>query len=220
MRNIYLIPLLFFTCSFFAQKNEVKSLLEACIKDVVPSDFEYFNLVDSSFTMELDKYSLNDIDDKSFLNEHQDFELLQFLENLKSTKKLNWNSFNLPNAKIYSIDSIPKFSENLRTNVIIINENNSEIVVDFINHKQLRLVTGKSKTKKEIDEAIVKAWENFDKAIRKENKVYFKFSTPIFSDDKKYALIKINNSGSGKYYIYRKEKSSWVKIYTFGYWVG
>ena len=220
MRNIYLISLLFFTCSFFAQNNEVKSLLEACIKDVVPSDFEYFNLVDSSFTMELDKYSLNDIDDRKFLNEYQDFELLQFLDDLKSTKKLNWNSFNLPNAKTYSIDSIPKFSENLRTNVIVINENNSKIVVDFINHRQLRLVTGKSKTKKEIDEAIVQAWENFDKAIRKENKVYFKFSTPIFSDDKKYALIQINNSGSGKYYIYRKEKSSWVKIYTFGYWVG
>jgi hypothetical protein len=220
MKNIYLITLLLFSSSLFAQNDEIKSLLETCIKDAVPNDFKYFNLVDSSFIMKLDEYSLNYIDDKKFLNDYKDFELLDFLKGLKSTKKLNWKSFNLPNAKIYSIDSIPKFSENLRSNVIVIDESNSEIVIDFINHRQLRLLTGKSNTEKEIDEAIKSAWANFDKTISKENKVYFKFSTPILSDDKKYAIIQINNSGSGKYYIYKKEKKSWVKIYTFGYWVG
>ncbi|MCL9804897.1 hypothetical protein NAT51_05160 [Flavobacterium amniphilum] len=217
-----LIVILFFTIStsFFAQSNEIQALFEACSKDAVPDDFDYFNLVDSSFIMTFDRYDLDVVDDKEFLEKYKDFNPEEFAQKAKSTKKINWRQFNHPKARMYSFDSIPKFPCCMRNNIVVLSDEESVLKISFVAYNQLRIETGKNRSEEEINELAEAAWDHYEKSTAKEKKVYFKFSTPVFSENKKYALIKINNSGSGKYYVYKLENGLWKNIYRFGYWVG
>ena len=219
MKNIFLITFFFFSSSFFAQNRDIQTLLEVCYKYAAPKDFEYFNLVDSSFIMTSDRLYLSEIDDKEFLNEYNDFNMQEFAEKAASTPKINWKHYKCPKAIIYSIDSIPKFPGMVRNNTIVLNNDENKIKVKFINYNHLRVEAGKNKSEEEINKAIDSAWEDYEKNTRKEKKIYFKFSTPIFSYDKKYAVIMTKTSGSGGCFICMRKGNSWKIIYRFGNWV-
>jgi hypothetical protein len=57
-KTITTIILVFFSAFSFAQNTDVESFMNQVYQRVVPSNHEYYNLVDSSFATEFDLYSL------------------------------------------------------------------------------------------------------------------------------------------------------------------
>lgn len=73
--NKLLILILFFFSSFqlIAQDNEIEDFINQTCFEFVPKDFEYFNLLEKSYNVEFDEYSLFPQELKKILNDYPDF---------------------------------------------------------------------------------------------------------------------------------------------------
>ena len=214
MQKIIFILITFLISNIsFGQKADFENLIHQIYKDRVPENFKYYNLVDSSFVTKFDKYSLEH-DEISFLQKHySDFPYEELINASNNCYVINWKNYELKNAKIYSIDSIPKFESQISINRIVPYKIN-QVEFDSLNRNkkfyEVIVPVKKFWSKKRIDREIHKAWETYSNSIDKENKTYFRFSTPLIVNN--YAIINLNQSGSGATYIYKNTNGIWKKI--------
>lgn len=224
MKYILQALLVFTSTLGFGQSQKINELINQAYPEIVPSNFKYFNLIDSSNILRLDKYSLDtfNIEIRDFLKNNPDFSMPEFIEKSKVARKINWRDYSIKKSRIYSYDSIPKFESGFwRT--ITVPYNTSKKIFDSLEKK------------KEFDEIVIrvkanwnddKIWEVATKKrkqdemqIRKEDRRYFSFSTPLFSDDNKYAIIQLNKTSQGHCCIYKFQNNQWIKVLVFGGWV-
>lgn len=217
MQRIILIIITFLSSNtLFGQKAAFENLINQIYTERVPENFEYYNLVDSSFVTKFDKYSL-ERDELSFLQKQfSDFPYKDFIEASKNCSTINWINYDLKNAKIYSIDSVPKFESQIRL-IRVVPKKISPVELDSLNRNkklyEVILPVKKHWSKSRIDKEVQKTWEKYSNSIKAENKTYFSFSTPLIIDN--YAIITLNQSGSGASYIYKNTNGVWKQILIF-----
>jgi|GEM_PF-6173039 len=91
-------------------------------------------------------------------------------------------------------------------------------VIDSLERRHILCVKVRPNlTKAQIQDAISKAAMIYIKRPREEQNYYI-FSKPIFSANKEYAYIEVDQSLRGNTYIFRYVAGKWVKIFE-GWWI-
>lgn len=213
--------ILLFNSIGFSQKSEIKSLINEASSLVVPQNFKYFHLVDSSFPTEFNQNSLSQNEAEELKLKFPDFPSEEFSGLAKSDNSfIDWNDFEIQNAKIHPYQSIPQF-QNLIRNYQLVPYDISQKELDNLNsNKQsdvLLVRVKKQWDQQRIDKECQDAYNRNSKRINKEDAAYFWFSKPLISKNG-YALVTLNQSTGGATYIFKKVDGLWQKIYIFNRW--
>jgi len=222
-RTIFLISFLI-SINIFGQKVEILDLINQIVDNEIPENFEYYFLVSKS----LEQPKIYDS-----IQNHQIKELRisdkQFPLNLiykKSEEIIDWKKYNLQKVK-YVIDEYnyqttsPPTSKNVR----FVKYNIDQKIYDsLIKTKKTHTLIVRKKWlwnkdriwgNKKFYSELVKSW-NEDEKRNLEEKLYFQFSKPIFSKDKKYARISIFKrrrcKGNGFTALYKNDNGIWKKL--------
>lgn len=204
----------------FSQNLEIEKLVNQLVEDEIPADFEYFNLVDSSFAGLQDPWLKDEIKEVAIEFNLTDLNPEDFLIHPKDSV-LNWNDYKIEKARINSYNKIPKLFFNLYRYIIVNdkiskaeldslyqNKNENEFIVPVKNH------WGKKRIRKETE----KIKRDYENSFRMEDREYYSISKPKFDSSGKYALIGISRSQGGSYFLYKKENANWIQITDFSRW--
>lgn len=213
--------LIFFIFSFgsailcLGQSLEIEKLVNEASKKVVPKDFRFYNLVDSSFILDINRLisSFNPQLEK-FIKNNPDFKLSEFLSASYDLGKIDWHNYKINGVHLYPYNDIPKFATHLQL-VTIISYKISKSKLDSLNHckkyNEVIVPVKKWWSKKKIKKEVEKKWNERNESTILENKKYFNFSTPIFSLDFKYAIIELVTGGEGSTtYVFKKIDNDWI----------
>jgi len=193
----------------------MQQFINDVVKEVVRKDFTHFYYIDSSFTFYgSDRLNLDDI-----AKEHPDFP--KALITSVDSAHVHWCIYRLANGICVTFRDRPKYPGSTIISMIIPYDTPDK-VVDSLNSLSSNQVFvpvkehwGENKIKKETNKAWERKLENFEP----EESTFYRFSTPVFSDDKKYALIAVDQRGQGSLYIFKFTGKFWVKIAAFPRWV-
>lgn len=214
MKNFLALLLLLISSLIFSQKVETESLVNSFTKDVIPTDFEYYNLLDKSFKVDFDVDYLNEAIEDSELKipffRKDDF--------FNSKIEIDWNNYNLEKAHIFSDDKIPKF-KSARYEYILVDKKISQKKFDSIigNKKYNQIVVkvnpnwSKDKQVKECHKEL----KNLEDQVEKENRDFYSISNPIFSVDKKFAIIYYRDCCRTNGYLYIYSNNNWEQYLEF-----
>ncbi|WP_143736312.1 hypothetical protein [Moheibacter sediminis] len=213
--------ILLFGLMGFSQNSEIKLLMKNATSVVVPNNFKYFHLVDSSFPIDFDEKSMTSNELQKLRNDFPDFPYEEFLSLAKSdTSLIDWNDFEIKNARIHQYQNIPQF-RNLIRNYQLVPYDISKKELDEINRNKQSDVAV-VRVKKEWDEQRIQrechdVYNQNYKNIKKEDSDYFWFSKPLMSK-KGFALITLNESNKGATYVFKKIDGQWKNIFVFNHW--
>ena len=219
MKALFFYFLLFCCFHAKAQNALIRDLINQVAKEIVPSENSYYNLVDSSFIIKVDKYTLDEREKYVLLKLHPNFPI-SLLEQVSDSTILTWKIFKLDRARYYSIVEMPRHMSNGYRISKIVSNNYSQFQIDSINQKisssELYVKVKQKWNERKVQKAYERAWKRNDSLIQKEDKIYFSFSTPIFSKDHKYAVVRVRYGSVEKSLIYEWDSNHWKKIYEFG----
>lgn len=216
-KNIFIILLVLF-CSrnLSAQNSEVENFINSFYKDIVPKNFKYYNLLDESLKVDFDVDYMNEsLDDTELINQISHFKISDFeVQN----QIINWKSYNLNKAKIYSIEDIPKFKSALYHYIFIDRKMSRKYYDSIIENKKYNQVIlrgnlnwSKEKQRRKFE----KIRNRQQQKIRIEDQDYFQISSPIFSKDKEYAVVYFRDCCHSEGYLYRFSNNKWEHYLTF-----
>lgn len=221
-------PILFlFLCSFtflcLGQNLEIEKLVNEASKTVVPKDFRFYNLVDSSFILNINHLTSYNPQLEKFIKNNPDFKLSEFLAASNNLKKMNWHDYKINGAHLYSYNDIPKFATHLQLTTIIPYKISKSELDSLNNNKKYNEVIVPVKkwwSKKKIKKEVQKKWNEQNERVILENKKYFKFSTPIFSLDFKYAIIELIIGGEkSTTYVLKKIDNNWIPFSVISWYI-
>lgn len=214
MKKFFLLIILLCSNFIFSQKFETESLVNNFTKDFIPKEFKYYNLLNKSFRADFDVDYLNEVIEDSGLKipffRKDDF--------FNSKTEINWNNYNLEKAHIFSDDKIPKFKSSFYE-YILVDKKMSQKKFDsvVINKKYNQIVVkvnpkwSQEKKKKECHIELKKQMDN----IKKEDQDFYSISTPIFSVDKKFAIISFRDCCHTVGYLYFYSNNNWEQYLEF-----
>jgi hypothetical protein len=224
-RTLFLITV-FFTLNFYGQKEEIESLINQIVLKEVPKSFEYFYLVPKSLE-EPEKY------DSIQVGKIRELRLLgkEFPSHLiheRTGETVDWEKYDFNNVRFVSKENLGRTSPPTSKSIVFvkygIDRKKYDSLVDNIEpHKivvKKKWFWNKNKywKNKKLYKELVKAWE-LDEERNLEEKLYFQFSKPIFSKDKKFAKLTIRKNwrcdGTGFTRLYRNVNGKWKKLVEF-----
>lgn len=209
---------IFLSISGYSQ-SKIDKLMNQVANDLIPKNFNYYNLLENSLQDEKANDSINISSPKTkreFLESYPNF---PFELGLKvKSEKINWKNYNLEKAKYITEEQAKKIT-GIITEVYFVDENIEIEKYDYLNENKdfNELIVKKNKkwTDEEIRTVIVKSLKE-DAELQKENKVYFVFSNPIFSNDNEYARVSVLSNrrckGECITYIYHYKNEVWTQI--------
>lgn len=216
-KNYFIFLIHLFTSNFFfSQKSETENLVNTFYKEFVPTNFQYFNLLDKSFIPDFDVYSLNEaIEDSNMQKEIPFFKKEDFLV---SGIELNWKDYKLEKAKVYEFDEIPKFESSLNKYVLIDKKFSKKKFDSIVANKKYNEIIIKGnpnwsnkKKRKKFEEEYNRQLNN----IKKEDQDYFSISNPIFTLNKEFAVIYYYDCCNRVGYLYHFSNNRWEKYLKF-----
>lgn len=213
MRKLILFIFSFYSTFCIGQNIEIEKLVNEVSKIVIPKDFRFYNLVDSSFILDINRVISYNSQLEKFIEKESDFKLSEFLSASNNLGEINWHNYKIDGAHLYPYNDIPKFTTHLRLTTIISSEI-SKFELDSLNHtkkyNEIIVPVKKWWSQKRIDKEVEKKWNERNNNIILENKKYFIFSTPIFSPNYEYAIIEIITGGEGSVtYVFKKVNNNW-----------
>ncbi len=223
MKITLCICLLITTAFSFGQDSEIENLINQVAIDVVPNSFAYYFLVPKSRIQpkiydSLKNYQIRELK-KTYTN-------LPLNLTYKSTNKTtNWKMYNLKNVQYPSNKYINPIAPPRTKTVTFVKYNIKKQEYDsLVKTKPPHTIIVKKKwlwrknriwKNKTFYEELITAWKK-DLKEKLEEKIYFQFSKPIFTKDKKYAIISVFKNwrckGHGFTALYRKENGKWNKL--------
>jgi len=223
MKTILLIFAIISTLNLFRQHSDIDKLINQIAKEEIPKNFKYYYLVRSS----LEHSKINDSIQNIKLQDLKKFDE-SFPKSLiykECNEKIDWKNYELKNVRYVSAEFVnptsPPRSKKIRFVKFNIKSNKYDSLVE--NKEPHTLIVKKkwiwNKNKiwenKKFNEELVKAWK-IDKEVNIEESIFFRFSKPIFSESKKYAIVSVWKNGSckgnGFTALYRNENGTWEKI--------
>lgn len=229
MKQTLLAISIFTTLNLFGQKLDIEGFINQVAKDEVPENFKYYFLLPKSFEQKKITDSLQNYQIRELKMVDKDFPK-NFIHTEPKTNTIDWRKFNLNKAKYvsdklyYSHTLSPPQTKKIKFVKYNIDQKKYDSLID--NKEPYTLVIKKkwlwSKKRlwknKKFYNNFVENWKIDDKNNPEET-VYFHFSNPIFSKNKKYALVSIFKMrrcyGSGFTALYRNDNGTWGKIMEF-----
>lgn len=214
--------LLLLVSSFtFGQKSEIENLINQIASNEIPENYEFYFLVSKSLEQPRIYDSIQNHQIRELRMPDKDFPLNLIYK--KSEEITDWKEYDLKKSNYvfneynYQTTS-PPTSKNVQFVKYKIDQNEYDSLIK--NKKPNTLIVKKKWLwgKKRIWKEIVKAWEKDEKESLEE-KTYFQFSIPIFSENKKYARVSIFKNrrcnGNGFTALYKNENGIWIKLIEF-----
>lgn len=216
MKSLTIFIFLSLSIICYSENNEIEKLINKAAEIVVPKDFKYYNLVDSSFVLNVNHLTRYNPLLEKFIKNNPDFMLSEFLSSSNSVEKVDWNNFKIEKAHLYSYEDIPKFETHFKI-VTIIPTNTSQHILDSLNsikkYNEVIVPVKKWWSKKRIEKETKNKWDERHKNTLLENQKYFMFSTPVFSSKYEYAIIQLIVGGErGITYVLKKTDNNWMPL--------
>lgn len=213
----------------FGQKTDIEELINQVAKAEVPENFKYYYLVPKSLEQEKIDDSLQNYQIRELKIADKDFP-----ENFVNTKPkketANWKNYNLNKSKLvsdeynYNNTLSPPKTKKIKFVKYNIDQNKYDSLIE--NKEPYTLILKKKwywnknriwKNKRLYAEFIEK-WKMDDKNNPEET-IYYHFSKPIFSKNKRYAILTFFKqrrcNGNGFTGLYRNDNGIWKKVMEF-----
>jgi hypothetical protein len=218
MRKLLLISI--WLCTFFeghAADTLITKLIKSIYLEEVKPNFRYYYLIDSAVNPELDKYMIKDLStDKPLISKEIPFS--DFLVNIKTDNSpFHWADFNPEKARCVDRRHLPKYSAHIHILTYVqYNDTDSirKLVAKNIIPVPYKRPMNKRATKRAQEQAITK-YEN--RPVEEKNWYYF--SKPIFSNDKQYVFISLGDCFNESSYVFKWVNNTWVKVIRFNTYV-
>lgn len=229
MKQTLFIISIFFTLNLFGQKSDIENLINQVANSEIPENFEYYFLVPKSLEQEKIDDSLQNYQIRELKMVDKDF-TENFIYAQPQNETVNWKNYNLNEAKLVSDDYnynhilSPPQTKKIKFVKYNIDQKKYDSLIE--NKEPFTLILKKkwfwSKNRiwsnKKLYSDFVDSWEMDDKNNPEET-VYFHFSKPIFSENKKYAILSVFKkrrcNGNGFTGLYRNDNGIWKKIMEF-----
>lgn len=222
MKKYILFIFFILSISCLSQTLEIEKLVNKASTIVVPNDFKYFNLVDSSFILDIKCLISYNPQIQKFIKDNPDFKSAEFLSTSNNLEKKHWHSYKINRVHLYPYNDIPKFTTHLR----IIKEvpyKTPKSELDSLSrtkeYNQVIVPVKKWWSKKRGNREIEEKWAERHNNTKLEDKEYFKFSTSIFSLNYEYAVIEVITGGEGRVIcVFKKVDDDWLFLSSiYGY---
>ena len=229
MKKTLFILSIFLTLNLFGQKSDIEHLINQVAKFEIPENFEYYYLVSKSLEQEIINDSLKNYQIRELKMVDEDFP--EYFINVQPKKEtINWKNYNLNESKLVSGEynynhtfsppqtkkiKFVKYNIDLKTYDSLIE--NKEPYTLIIKKKWL---WNKNRiwNNKKLYADFVENWKIDDKNNPEET-VYYHVSKPIFSENKKYAILSVFKkrrcNGNGFTGLYRNDNGIWKKLMEF-----
>ncbi|MBO9593376.1 MAG: hypothetical protein J7599_10750 [Niabella sp.] len=212
-RFLILIVLPFIAGTTFGQKKDIRQLVQAVVEKAVPPEFTYFHLVDSSFISRYSTIYYDPLEFKTFYKENPRFDAEAFKAANDNAKKINWNKFKIPRARINPYEKIPHYEGQFWITTLLPWSTPDSVLEEKRRHYNspgVILKVNEQWTEAQQNEAIQKERERYASSLKPEDKKYFAISTPVFSKDRRYAIIEVQTALEGWCQVYKKVGRKWV----------
>ncbi|OJX32157.1 MAG: hypothetical protein BGO86_08265 [Chryseobacterium sp. 36-9] len=214
MKKFFLLIILFCSNFIFSQKFETESLVDSFTKDFIPKEFKYYNLLNKSFRADFDVDYLNESIEDSGLKipffRKDDF--------FNSKTEIDWNDYNLEKAYVFSDDKIPKFKNAIYEYILVDKKISQEKFDSIISNKKYNQIVVKVNPNWSKDKQVKechKELKNQEDQVEKENRDFYSISNPIFSIDKKFAIIYYRDCCHTNGYLYFYSDNKWQQYLEF-----
>lgn len=220
------ISLLLISSFSFGQKSEIESLINQISEAEVPENFEYYFLVSKSLEQEKVDDSLQNYQIRELKMVDEDFSK-NFIYTQPKKETINWKNYNLNKAKLVSDEynynhtlSPPQTKKIKFVNYNIDQKKYNGLIENkepytLIIKKKLLWNKKRIWNNKKLYAEFIENWKVDDKNNPEET-VYYHFSKPVFSQNKRYALVNVFKkrrcNGSGFTALYRNDKGIWKKV--------
>lgn len=227
MKQQLILLAFFFTLNLFGQKSDIEVLIDQIVENEVPENFKYYFLAPKSLEQSKIIDSLQNYQIRELLMADKDSPKDFIYTEHKET--IDWRAYNLNKARYVSQDAYYNFTlqppQIKKVKFVKFNIDDKKYD-SLINNKEPYTLIVKKKwlwnkrigNNKKLYDEVVKNWQKDNKNNPEEN-VYFHFSNPIFSENKKYALVTIfeqrSCDGNGFTALYRNDNETWKKIMEF-----
>ncbi len=229
MKKTAFILLLLVSSLSFGQKTEIESLINQISKVEVPENFEYYFLVSKSLEQEKVDDSLQNYQIRELKMVDEEFSE-NFINKQPKKEIVYWKNYNLNKAKLvpneynYNHSLSPPQTKKIKFVKYNIDEKEYDSIVE--NKEPYTLIIKKkwlwnkkriwNNTK--VYAEFIENWKMDDKNNPEET-VYYHFSKPVFSQNKRYALVTIFKrrrcNGNGFTALYRNDNGIWKKVMEF-----
>lgn len=207
---------MFLSCYVKAQHSFLQNFINDVAEAVVDKDFRYFYYVDYGYGYDgQEKENVIEMCNE-LKKKYPDFP--EDLLEKSDTTSVSWVGCVLKKGKVVSQK---EFNNKYRHMFGIVRHempyNTSKKVLDSLNnlkHDEVYAAVKRGWSDDRIERAMQKAM--YDK---REELCCYRFCTPVFSKDKKYAIIEVNTLGSGQSYIFKYKNGRWIKIQELGWWI-
>ena len=228
MKTLTFIFLLMTSLSF-GQKSEIEELINQISKDEVPDNYKYYYLVPKSLEQEKIDDSLQNYQIRELKMVDEDFPE-SFVNTQPKKKTINWKNYNLNQSKLvsdkynYNNRWSPPKTKKVKFVKYNINQNKYDSLIK--NKEPYTLILKKkwywNKNRiwknKRLYAEFIENWKMDDKN-NPEEKIYYHLSKPMFSENKRYAILSFFKqrrcNGNGFTGLYRNDNGIWKKIMEF-----
>lgn len=201
----------------FAMKGQ-DAFLGKFINDVVDqvvdkNDLKYFNYRNASFTIKGEKYTADDV--KDLPKKYRKIPLA--MVNTTDSTAISWSDYLGKRGRALNEAESKRYRRIFGISRDTLPYDTPQKIVDSLNNLEpdrVYVPIDTSWTQKKIEQVIDKAVDKKQKELN-----YYSFSAPVFSEDKKYAVIAVNGFSSGVKYIFKYNGKRWVKVTEFAWWI-
>lgn len=214
MKNIVIaFVLCFCSVNTLAADSTLVKLMQTVIDLKVPAYYRYFYLLEDADAPSINGFRRNE---QISLGIPID-ELIK--NSAVDTVSLKWSSHVLQRAKCVDFKHLPKhvYAMIKTTHVIISNDKRSAKILNNKNNDAVAVYVKKNASQKDVDIAVKKATaihnaycEKANDALPLEERNYFRFSRPVFSNNRQYAYVEIMRSDGGSQCVFKNINGNWV----------
>lgn len=213
MKRIAVIVLILFSQCATAADSTFVNLMNSICKQVIDTSYRYYYVLDEARNPQFNRSKLDDIkfEESKIAAE---VPLNDFLiATAADTSILKWSNHSLPKAKPVDRAHLPYCLGQLRI-VHYLPINTKQSIIDSLESKNIMGVrvnpnSSRKQAKKQLDRAMAIYYKR-----PKEERNYYIISKPVFSIDKKFALISVDEVGQGVTYILKNQGGKWVIVYS------
>ncbi|WP_422104029.1 hypothetical protein [Winogradskyella sp.] len=228
MTKLSFILLLISSLSF-GQKTDIQELINQVAKAEVPENFKYYYLVPKSLEQENIYDSLQNYQIRELKMVDEDFSET-FISTQSKKETVNWKNYNLNKSKLvadahnYNNRLSPPQTKKIKFVKYNIDEKEYDSLVEYkepytlIIKKKWYWNKNRIWKNKRLYAKFIENWKMDDKNNPEET-IYYHFSKPIFSKNKRHALLSFFKqrrcNGNGFTGLYRNDNGIWKKLIEF-----
>ncbi len=215
--------LLLFTFQLNGQELDIRTIMNLVINEEVPENYSFFNLVDPNLIDRTENYSLPNSDKRELLSKYLDFPIDLIINPKIDATKRNWTNYDLIKAKVNSEFICKEIVHNESVLFRAKNQKEYDSIVSKDIPNLIAIIINPKWSERKTNSKIKKTYELHQPKNQKiEDKVYFHFTYPIFSEEKDFFRITIFNckrkSGKATTFIYKIENNKILQVYEYGRW--